>query len=212
MPKTQQHFSLSITHVRLFKLAIHLTAISLLIYNYYLAFTDQLGGDPVESILHFTGITAFNFIILGLCISPVSRWLKQNQLMRSRRIIGIWAFIYAACHFGSFILFELQLEFGFLLKEIIDRPYITVGFLAFLILTVLAATSKNSIQKRMGRKWQVLHHWVYVAAALVALHYIWSVKSDIVQPVIYIVIITALLFIRKDRLLKFYSIKTKSGH
>ncbi len=211
MAKTKQHFSLSITHVRLFKLAIHLTALSLLFYNYYLAFTDQLGGDPVESILHFTGITSFNFIILGLCISPIARWFKQNQLMRSRRIIGIWAFIYAACHFGSFILFELQLEFGLLLNEIIDRPYITVGFLAFLILTALAVTSKNSIQKRMGRKWQVLHHWVYVAAGLIMLHYAWSVKTLTAQPIIYIVIVTALILIRKDKLLKFYRRK-KSEH
>lgn len=206
---SKQAFTLSLTHVRIFKLAIHLIALSLLVYNYYLAFTDQLGGDPVEAILHFTGITAFNFIILGLLISPVARWFKQNQLMRARRIIGIWAFIYAAFHFGSFILFELQLEWGLLIKEIIDRPYITVGFVALLILTALAATSVNKIQRKMGRSWQVLHHWVYIAAALVALHYIWSVKSDILQPMVYIAIVSALLLVRKDRLLKFYS-RTKN--
>lgn len=183
-----------------FKVLIHFGALLPLIWTFYLASIDQLGGDPVESLLHFTGISAFNLLLLSLLTSPLAKMLKQAALIKVRRLLGLYAFFYALIHFLSFIFFELQFEWQFLIAEIIERPYITVGFVALLILFSLALTSTRKSQIRLGKKWQALHNCVYLAGILIALHYIWSVKSDILQPVIYWVLLLLVLFMRKDKL------------
>ncbi|GAB5382275.1 MAG: protein-methionine-sulfoxide reductase heme-binding subunit MsrQ [Aliiglaciecola sp.] len=183
-----------------FKVLIHFGALLPLIWTFYLASIDQLGGDPVESLLHFTGISAFNLLLLSLLTSPLAKMLKQAALIKVRRLLGLYAFVYALIHFLSFIFFELQFEWQFLIAEIIERPYITVGFVALLILFSLALTSTRKSQITLGKKWQALHNWVYLAGILIALHYIWSVKSDILQPVIYWVLLLLVLFMRKDKL------------
>lgn len=188
-------------HTFWLKVSLHITSLSLLCVTYYQAFTDQLGADPVKAILHFTGIGAFNLLLLSLLISPLAKYCRQGQLVTLRRPIGLYAFTYAASHFSSYLLFELQLEWPLLLSELIKRPYITVGFAALLILSLLTATSTKSIQRRMGRTWQKTHNWVYVASLLVALHYIWSVKSEIIQPIIYILMVAGLLLMRFQKIL-----------
>lgn len=190
------------THTFWIKIILHVTSLTLLCVTYYQAFTDQLGADPVKGLLHFTGIGAFNLLLLSLLISPLAKYFRQGQLVTLRRPIGLYAFTYAACHFSSYLLFELQLEWSLLLSELVKRPYISVGFAALLILTLLAVTSTQSIRRRMGRTWQKTHNWVYVASLLVALHYIWSVKSDLIQPILYALILLALLATRKARFLK----------
>lgn len=190
------------THTFWIKVTLHVAALSLLLVTYYQAFSDQLGADPVKSLLHFTGIGAFNLLLLSLLISPLAKTLRQGQLLTLRRPIGLYAFVYAACHFSSYLLFELQLEWSLLLSELLKRPYISVGFIALLILSILAATSTKSIQRRMGRAWQKTHNWVYVASLLVALHYIWSVKSELIQPIIYALVLLALLATRRTKFLK----------
>ena len=192
------------THTFWLKVALHITSLSLLCDTYYQAFTDQLGADPVKALLHFTGIGAFNLLLLSLLISPLAKYFRQGQLVTLRRPIGLYAFTYAACHFSSYLLFELQLEWSLLLSELVKRPYITVGFAALLILALLTATSTKSIQRRMGRTWQKTHNWVYVASLLVALHYIWSVKSEILQPIIYALVLLVLLASRKEKFLKYF--------
>lgn len=189
-------------HIFWLKVTLHLVALSLLLVTYYQAFTDQLGADPVKSLLHFTGIGAFNLLLLSLLISPLAKYLRQGQLLTIRRPIGLYAFFYATCHFGSYLLFELQLEWSLLLSELLERPYISVGFIALLILSLLAATSTKLIQRRMGKTWQKIHNWVYVASLLVALHYIWSVKSDLIQPIIYALALLILLGARRSKFLK----------
>jgi len=189
-------------HTFWLKVALHITSLSLLCVTYYQAFTDQLGADPVKALLHFTGIGAFNLLLLSLLISPLAKYFRQGQLVALRRPIGLYAFTYAACHFSSYLLFELQLEWPLLLSELIKRPYITVGFAALLILSLLTATSTKSIQRQMGRTWQKTHNWVYVASLLIALHYIWSVKSEIIQPIIYALVLFILLASRKTKFLK----------
>lgn len=193
---------ISPSHTFGIKITLHLAALSLLFVTYYQAFTDQLGADPVKAILHFTGIGAFNLLLLSLLISPLAKYLRQGQLVTLRRPIGLYAFAYALCHFSSYLLFELQLEWSLLLSELLKRPYISVGFIALLILSILAATSTKSIQRHMGRTWQKTHNWVYVASLLIALHYIWSVKSELIQPIIYILVLLALLATRKAKFLK----------
>ena len=194
-------FRLSTTHIILLKTFIHLAALIPLVYTFYLATIDQLGGDPVEALLHFTGISAFNLLLLSLLVSPLAKRLKQGLLLRVRRLLGLYAFTYALAHLLTYILFELQLNWGLLFSEIIKRPYITVGFVAFLILTALTLTSTQAAQRKLKTNWQKLHNWVYLAVLLVALHFIWSVKSDITEPLIYWAMTLILLSLRKDKLL-----------
>jgi sulfoxide reductase heme-binding subunit YedZ len=189
-------------HTFWIKTALHIAALFLLLITFYQAFTDQLGADPVKALLHFTGIGAFNLLLMSLFISPLAKYLRQGQLVTLRRPVGLYAFAYAICHFSSYLLFELQLEWSLMFSELIKRPYITVGFGALLILSVLAATSTKSIQRRMGRTWQKTHNWVYVASLLISLHYIWSVKSEIIQPIVYGLVLLALLATRKAKFIK----------
>ena len=189
-------------HTFWIKVALHITSLCLLLVTYYQAFNDQLGADPVKAILHFTGIGAFNLLLLSLLVSPLAKFLRQGQLVTLRRPIGIYAFTYAACHFISYLVFELQLQWSLILSELLKRPYISVGFIALLILSMLTVTSTKSIKRRMGRTWQQAHNWVYPASLLVALHYIWSVKSELFQPITYALILLVLLATRKAKFLK----------
>jgi sulfoxide reductase heme-binding subunit YedZ len=107
----------------------------------------------IRSILHFTGIGAFNLLLISLLISPLAKYLGQGQLVMLRKPVGVYTFAYATCHFTRYILFELQLEWSLLFSELIKRPYISVGFIALLILSMLAATSTKSIQRPMGKTW-----------------------------------------------------------
>ncbi|NQZ86359.1 MAG: protein-methionine-sulfoxide reductase heme-binding subunit MsrQ [Colwellia sp.] len=179
-----------------FKLFIHLAALLPLVNAYYLALTDQLGADPVESIIHFTGIGAFNLLLLGLAITPVSKRFKLSMLLKVRRLVGLYSFTYALCHLLNFLVFEIQFDWSLFFNEIIDRPYITVGMVGMLTLLALAITSIPSLKKRMGKSWQKLHNWVYLAVLLVGIHFYWSVKSEIIEPSIYLFITFMLLALR----------------
>ncbi|MGJ8680917.1 protein-methionine-sulfoxide reductase heme-binding subunit MsrQ [Paraglaciecola sp.] len=190
-------------HITWAKVIIHFASLLPVLITYYQAINDELGADPVEAILHFTGIGAFNLLLLSLCISPLIKKSKQPLFIRIRRLLGLYAFFYAACHLTSYILFELQLEWSLLISEIIKRPYITVGFLALLILTTLTFTSTKNIQRKMGRKWQKIHNWVYVAGGLIALHFIWSVKSNLTEPLIYWAILLILLSTRRHKFTRY---------
>ncbi|GAB2675926.1 protein-methionine-sulfoxide reductase heme-binding subunit MsrQ [Aliiglaciecola aliphaticivorans] len=187
-------------HIFGLKVFIHLTALLPLIWVFYQGAIDQLGGDPVKEILHFTGISAFNLLLISLLVAPLAKRFKIAPLMRVRRLLGLYAFVYAMAHFLSYIFFELQLAWQLIISEIIKRPYITVGFSAFVILMILALTSTSWAQRKLGRTWQSLHNLVYLAAILVALHYIWSVKSDVLQPLIYWAILLILLSFRRQKI------------
>jgi methionine sulfoxide reductase heme-binding subunit len=201
----QLPFRLKPVHITILKVLIHFWALAELVFKVVLATQDQLGADPVKAIIHFTGIGAFNLLLLSLLVSPLAKLLKQGLLVRVRRLLGLYAFFYALLHFSSYLLFELQLEWGTLLTEIAKRPYMTVGFSALLILAALAATSTQKIQRKMGSSWQKLHNWIYLAGLLVALHFIWSVKSDLIEPLIYWIMLLFLLYFRKDKLSRKYN-------
>lgn len=191
--------------VLLLKAVIHLTTLTLLVSQYYLAFTDQLGADPVKAIIHFTGIGAFNLLLLTLAVTPCAKLFKLSFLMQVRRLLGLYSFAYAVFHLLSFLAFEVQFDFALFIDEIIKRPYITIGMTAFVILLALAFTSFKALQRNMGKRWQQLHNWVYVAVILVGIHFYWSVKSDITEPSIYFFLIGVLFWLRKDKLQKLFS-------
>ncbi|MFQ3195770.1 MAG: sulfoxide reductase heme-binding subunit YedZ [Colwellia sp.] len=185
-----------------FKLFIHLAALLPLVNAYYLAFTDQLGADPVEAIIHFTGIGAFNLLLLSLAITPISKRFKISLLVKVRRLVGLYSFTYALLHLTNFLVFEVQFDWLLFLNEIIDRPYITIGMAGLLILLTLAITSVSALKKRMGKNWQKLHNWVYLAVIFVGIHFYWSVKSDIIEPSIYLFISIMLLALRFEKFKK----------
>lgn len=184
----------------LIRVVIHSVSIVYLSYVFYLAFSGQLLGDPVQYLLDFTGIGAINLLLLSLLVTPLALWLKFGQILKVRRSLGVYAAIYAIAHLTVFIAFELQFEWGLIVSEIVNRPYITVGFIALIVLTVLLITSLPAIKRRMGRSWFSLHQWVYLACALALIHYIWSIKSEELQPIAYFIIGFLILIIRGKKL------------
>lgn len=186
----------SSTRVLILKVIIHLAAFLPLFNLYFLAFSDELGADPVETVIHFTGIGAFNLLLISLCISPLAKITKQGYLLQTRRLLGLYTFTYALCHLLNFLAFEVQFDSELFLSEVIDRPYITIGMTGFLLLTALAITSVNKLKRKMGKKWQTLHDFSYVIAILVAIHFYWSVKSEIFSPILYVVVTLILLLFR----------------
>lgn len=186
------------------RLCIHAVSAVWLIYILGLGFSGGLSGDPVQYLLDFTGIGTLNLLLLSLTISPIAQYAKFGQLIVLRKTLGVYAAIYALSHLGVFIAFELQFEWALIISEIIERPYITVGFAALLILSALLLTSFTSVKQRMGKTWFRLHKWVYVALGLGLLHFLWSIKANELQPYIYIVLGFILLFIRKQKLKQFF--------
>lgn len=190
--------------VLLLKIAIHLLSFLPLLALYVLAFSDQLGADPVKEVIHFTGIGAFNILLISLVLTPLAKKYRQGYLLQTRRLLGLYSFIYAMCHLLSFLAFEVQFDFALFVDEIIERPYITVGMVALLILFSLAITSVNTLKRKMGKNWQRLHNGVYGAALLIALHFLWSVKSDIIEPGIYAIIALFLISLRRDKIKRWF--------
>ncbi len=184
------------TRVLILKIIIHLSAFLPLFNLYFLAFSDELGADPVEVVIHFTGIGAFNLLLISLCISPLAKITKQGYLLQTRRLLGLYTFAYALCHLLNFLAFEVQFSVELFLSEVIKRPYITIGMIGFLLLTALAITSVNKLKRNMGKKWQTLHNFSYVIAILVAIHFYWSVKSELISPIFYGVVTLFLLLFR----------------
>ncbi len=184
------------------KALLHLGASGFLAILFYLAATDQLGADPVDGLLHYTGIWTLIILFISLAVSPLAKHLPSSDMMRFRRMVGVYAFVFALCHFLTYALFELQLNMSLLGSEIIKRPYITVGMAALLILLALTATSPGKIRRKMGKRWQQLHNGIYLALLLGLLHFTWSQKTFWQEPVFYWLIGLALLALRKDKLIR----------
>jgi sulfoxide reductase heme-binding subunit YedZ len=152
--------------------------------------------------LHWIGKTALNLLMITLMVTPVRHLAGWPHVVRIRRMLGLFAFTYALLHFLIYIVLDQELDFAGLLKDIAKRPYITVGFAALVILIPLAITSTNKMMRRLGRRWQTLHRWVYAAAVLGVIHYYWQVKRDVREPLIYAGILAILLgyrFVRRLR-------------
>jgi sulfoxide reductase heme-binding subunit YedZ len=186
--------------VLLLKVVIHLSAFLPLLSLYYLAFNDQLGADPVQEVIHFTGIGAFNLLLVTLIVSPIAKKFKLGYLLQVRRLLGLYTFSYALMHLLNFLVFDLQLAWSLFLSEVVKRPYITIGMIAFILLTALAVTSLNSVKRKMGKSWQRLHNYSYFIAILVSVHFYWSVKSEIISPLFYMLLTIVLLAFRYKKI------------
>ena len=157
---------------------------------------QNLGANPIEEILDRFGNWALRFIMIALAVTPLRRITGWNWLTRFRRMLGLFAFFYAFMHFLTWFVLDQEMLTSAILEDLTERPFITIGFVAVVILTALAATSTNGIRRRMGKSWQKLHNLVYVAGILGVWHYWWQVKKDITEPLIYATILAVLLGLR----------------
>ncbi|MBW8368573.1 MAG: sulfoxide reductase heme-binding subunit YedZ [Arenimonas sp.] len=160
------------------------------------AFGGTLGADPVAAITHQTGEWALRLVLLGLAMTPLRRLLGQPWPIRFRRLVGLYAFFYASLHLATYVVLDLGQYWQQLLDDIVKRPYITVGFAAWLLLVPLALTSTRGWMRRLGRRWGQLHKLAYVVGVLGVLHYLWLVKSDLREPLVYAAVLALLLGLR----------------
>lgn len=159
--------------------------------------TANLGTNPIERITHTTGDWILRFLVLTLSITPLRRLTGWNQLVRFRRMLGLFAFFYGCLHFTIYVLSIATLNLSEIVNDIAKRPYITVGFTGFVLMIPLAITStKKWIARLGGKRWQMLHRLVYVSAVAGVLHYLWLVKADIRYPVRYAIAVGLLLLFR----------------
>jgi methionine sulfoxide reductase heme-binding subunit len=159
--------------------------------------TANLGTNPIERITHTTGDWILRFLVLTLSITPLRRLTGWNQLVRFRRMLGLFAFFYGCLHFTIYVLSIASLNISEIANDIAKRPYITVGFTGFVLMIPLAITStKKWIARLGGRRWQMLHRLIYVSAIAGVLHYLWLVKADIRYPVRYAIAVGLLLLFR----------------
>jgi len=161
------------------------------------AYTGNLGVNPVETITRSTGIWTLTFLLITLSVTPLRRISGQHWLIKLRRMLGLFAFFYVSLHFTTFILFDHFFDLQEIVKDVVKRPFITVGFTSFLLLIPLAFTSTSGMVRRLGgKRWQQLHRLIYVAAIGGVIHFFWLVKADLRRPLIYGSVLTLLLAYR----------------
>ncbi|EGV30869.1 Sulfoxide reductase heme-binding subunit yedZ [Thiorhodococcus drewsii AZ1] len=160
------------------------------------AVSGSLGPNPVEALLHGTGDWALRLLLVTLAMTPLRRLTGQVWPIRLRRMLGLFAFFYVALHLTVYLWLDRELAWSTIVDDVIKRPYISVGFVAFLMLIPLALTSTRGWMRRLGRRWTQLHRAVYVIAVLGVVHYLWLVKADLREPLIYASVLTILLAFR----------------
>ena len=158
--------------------------------------TGDLGANPVENLQDRFGNWGLRFILIALTITPLRIQSGWSWLARFRRMLGLFAFFYVLMHFLTWLFLDQGLLWSAITEDIVERPFITIGFAALLILTALTATSTAGMRRRLGRRWQTLHYWVYGAALLGVWHYWWQVKLEASEPLIYAAILAVLLIYR----------------
>lgn len=162
----------------------------------WLGLNDGLGANPIEFITRSTGTWTLVFLMITLSVTPLRRITGWNGLIRFRRMLGLFAFFYVCLHFTTYIWLDQFFDLAEIVKDVIKRPFITVGFACFVLLIPLAVTSTNAMQRRLKRRWQQLHRLIYLIAIGGVVHYWWLVKKDVTQPAIYALVLAVLLGFR----------------
>ena len=160
------------------------------------AFTGGLGVNPVEDITHRTGDWALRFLLVTLAVTPLRRLAGWNGLIRFRRMVGLFAFFYAVLHFSTYLVFDHFFDLRLIIDDIAERKYVTAGFVGFVLMIPLAVTSTQGWIRRLGKRWTALHRLVYASAVAGVVHFLWLVKIDIGEPLIYAVILAILFGVR----------------
>jgi sulfoxide reductase heme-binding subunit YedZ len=191
--------SLSNRQLQLLKLVVFVLAALPFLRLVYAVVQDNLGANPLEFITRNTGDWTLYFLCITLAVTPLRKLLSWHWLIRLRRMLGLYGFFYASLHFLTFLWFDHFFDIGDMWHDIIKRPFITVGFIAFMLLLPLAITSNNAMIRRLGGKqWQLLHRLIYLIAPLGVLHYFWmkAGKNLWLQPLIFAAIVGGLLGVR----------------
>lgn len=182
--------------IRLIKVGVFFVCLVPLALLFWDAWQHQLGANPIEKVTRRLGDWGLRMLWITLAITPLRCLTGWNDLIKLRRMLGLYAFFYATLHVASYVVLDQFFDWSAILKDIIKHKFITVGMLAFVLLIPLAVTSTNTMMRRLGRRWQILHRSVYVIAVLIALHYFWMVKADILEPTIYAIVLAGLLAYR----------------
>jgi len=182
--------------LRIIKIAIFIGALVPLGRLAWKALHQGLGANPIEVITHSTGDWTLILILTTLSITPLRKLTKQYWLIGVRRMIGLFAFFYACLHFTTYIWLDKFFDWHEMIKDIAKRPFITVGFTAFVLLIPLAITSTRGWIRRLGKNWQRLHRLIYISAMAGVIHYIWLVKADLRKPLQYAFVLGVLLLYR----------------
>ncbi|MBC3806432.1 sulfoxide reductase heme-binding subunit YedZ [Undibacterium seohonense] len=191
--------SLSNRQLQLLKLVVFVLAALPFLRLVYAVAQDNLGANPLEFITRNTGDWTLYFLCITLAVTPLRKLLSWHWLIRLRRMLGLYSFFYASLHFLTFLWFDHFFDISDMWRDIIKRPFITVGFIAFILLLPLAITSNNAMIRRLGGKqWQLLHRLIYLIVPLGVLHYFWmkAGKNLLLQPLIFAVIVGGLLSVR----------------
>lgn len=159
-------------------------------------YQQNLGANPIETLNHTTGSWTLRFLLITLAMTPLRQISGWSGWIRFRRMLGLFTFFYAMLHFLSWIWLGQQFLWSAIVEDVLKRPYITVGFTAFVLLIPLALTSNKYSMRRLGRRWQSLHKLVYLIGVLGVLHYLWLVKADTLEPLVYLAILISLLAFR----------------
>ena len=193
---------LTAVHIKGLRVLVHLGSLGFLLWLGYALPAGLLGGDPVQGLTHYLGKGALNLLLITLLVSPLAKRWRQGQLIKLRRPLGLWCAAWAGLHFMVWLGLDLQFDWGLIGGELVKRSYILVGAVALLLLAALSLTSIPALLRAMGPAWQKLHNWIYAVALLVPVHYWWSVKSGWQEPLIYLLLAGALLWPRREKLLR----------
>jgi len=180
-----------------FLFVICLLPLAVLIFN---AVTGNLGSNPIEKVRLFTGDWTLYFLLITLAVTPLRKLSGRNELIRYRRLLGLYAFFYACLHFLSYLVLDQFFDWEEIGRDILKRPYITIGIAAFVLMIPLAVTSTQKMMKRLGNRWKRLHSLIYVIGTLGVLHFLWLVKADIREPLFMGAALICLLTMRLPRL------------
>lgn len=188
---------ITVKQITWLKAALHLAALLPLLWLLYAANQGLLSADPAKDIQHFTGRMALKLLLASLLVAPLARYARQPLLIRTRRLLGLWCFAWATLHLTSYALLELGISnLALLGRELVSRPYLTLGIISWGLLLALALTSTQSAQRKLGRNWQRVHNLVYLIAILTPVHYLLSVKVWSPQPLLYALVALVLLAMR----------------
>jgi sulfoxide reductase heme-binding subunit YedZ len=185
------------TAIRISKPFLFLACLVPAVWLAWDALHDALGANPISEITHVTGDWTLRFVLISLAITPIRKITGWNAIIRYRRMLGLFGFFYASLHFLTYLVLDQYFAWEYILPDIAKRPYITVGFLGFMLLIPLAITSTTGWIRRLGgKRWNQIHRLVYVTAIAGVVHYWWLVKSDISRPLAYGAILGVLFAIR----------------
>lgn len=163
---------------------------------FYQGSYGDLGPNPVEAVLHHTGDWTLRLLLVTLALRPLQRITGRAGWLRWRRMLGLYSFFYACLHGLAWAWLDQQRDLAGMLEDVLERPYITLGFTALLLLVPLALTSNRAAMRRLGRSWQRLHRLVYAIAILGVVHYLWLVKADLTEPLLYALVLGIMLALR----------------